>query len=51
MFLQLVRDVNNPGNTPANVRALFQYHPLQITALVETAWRNRQAGAPLCWTS
>jgi hypothetical protein len=44
MFLQLVRDVNNPQNTPANVRALFQYHPLQITALVETAWRNRQTG-------
>jgi len=51
MFLQLVRDVRdardvcNPTNTSANVRALFQYHPLQITALVETAWRNRQANA------
>ena len=44
MFLQLVRDTANPANTPNNVRALFQYHPLQITALVETAWRNRQAG-------
>jgi hypothetical protein len=44
MFLQLVRDTVNPANTPNNVRALFQYHPLQITALVETAWRNRQAG-------
>jgi hypothetical protein len=44
MFLQLVRDAQNPQNTPAHVRALFQYHPLQITALVETAWRNRQTG-------
>jgi hypothetical protein len=44
MFLQLVRDVNNPANTRTNTQSLFQYHPLQITALVETAWRNRQAG-------
>jgi hypothetical protein len=44
MFLQLVRDVANPQNAPANVQALFQYHPLQITALIETAWRNGQAG-------
>jgi hypothetical protein len=44
MFLQLVRDPNNPQNTLANAQALFQYHPLQITALVETAWRNSQAG-------
>jgi len=44
MFLQLVRDNIHPQHTLANVRALFQYHPLQLTALVETAWRNRQAG-------
>jgi hypothetical protein len=44
MFLQLVRDVNNPANSLTNVQSLFQYHPLQITALIETAWRNRQAG-------
>jgi hypothetical protein len=43
MFLQLVRDTVNPAKTPDNVSALFQYHPLQLTALVETAWRNRQA--------
>ena len=44
MFLQLVRDANSPANTLANAQSLFQYHPLQITALIETAWRNRQAG-------
>jgi hypothetical protein len=44
MFLQLVRDVNNPANSLTNAQSLFQYHPLQITALIETAWRNRQAG-------
>jgi len=44
MFLQLVRDVNNPANSLTNAQSLFQYLPLQITALIETAWRNRQAG-------
>jgi hypothetical protein len=45
MFLQLVHD---GVNDEANARALFQYHPVQLMALVETYWRNRNwpAGAP-----
>ncbi len=40
MFLQLVTP---PGMQPAqpNIDSLFLYHPLQLSAIVETFWRNR----------
>src|SRR5215813_1048048 len=47
MFLQLVTPkVPNPPPTvdsvvQENVDSLFIYHPLQISAIVETVWRNR----------
>lgn len=42
MFLQLVTPPP-PALTPVqqNVDSLFIYHPLQISAIVETVWRNR----------
>src|SRR5262249_20001714 len=51
MFLQLVTPkVPNPPPTvdsvvKENVDSLFIYHPLQISAIVETAWRNRYNAA------
>ena len=46
MFLQLVTP-RPPGLTPVqqNVDSLFIYHPLQISAIVETVWRNRYNAA------
>jgi hypothetical protein len=46
MFLQLVTPPP-PGITPVqpNVDSLFIYHPLQISAIVETVWRNRYNAA------
>lgn len=42
MFLQLVTPpVPNAADTQANINSLFLYHPLQISALVETVWRYR----------
>ncbi|HUC09278.1 MAG TPA: hypothetical protein VL985_02495 [Stellaceae bacterium] len=40
MFLQLVTP---PGLQPAqpNIDSLFLYHPLQLSAIVETVWRDR----------
>jgi hypothetical protein len=51
MFRQLVTPSGPPGPlTPAvlnNINSLFVYHPLQISALVETVWLNRlNAGTP-----
>lgn len=46
MFLQLVTPPP-PGPTlvQQNVDSLFIYHPLQISAIVETVWRNRYNAA------
>jgi hypothetical protein len=48
MFLQLVTP-KIPNPPPAvvqqNTDSLFIYHPLQISAIVETAWRNRYNAA------
>jgi hypothetical protein len=44
MFLQLVTDHEDPRRTVSNAIALFQYHPLLITALVERYWGNRYLG-------
>jgi hypothetical protein len=45
MFLQLVTPppFGGPVTSPAqaNVDSLFLYHPLQLSAIVETFWRNR----------
>ena len=42
MFLQLVTPPGGSSTTALqNVDSLFLYHPLQISALVETVWRNR----------
>lgn len=42
MFLQLVTPTPpNPAAAQQNTDSLFIYHPLQISAIVETAWRNR----------
>ena len=46
MFRQLVTP-SPPNGTAAqaNVNSLFTYHPLQISAIVETVWRNRYNSA------
>jgi hypothetical protein len=41
MFLQLVTPPGPSVIVPQNVDSLFIYHPLQISAIVETTWRNR----------
>jgi hypothetical protein len=42
MFLQLVTPPGGSSTSALqNVDSLFLYHPLQISALVETVWRNR----------
>jgi len=54
MFRQLVTVGPNPGNRLNNINSLFTYHPLQISALVETVWQNRynaatsQTSSPFC---
>ncbi len=45
MFRQLVTLAGNSTQTLANVNSLFTYHPLQISAMVETVWRNRYNSA------
>ena len=42
MFRQLV---GNGATVTANINSLFTYHPLQISALVETVWLNRANAA------
>ena len=58
MFRQLVTPAG--GTLPQalnNINSLFTYHPLQISAIVETVWQNRynagnsQTGSPfLPWS-
>jgi hypothetical protein len=46
MFLQLVTPTPpNPAAAQRNTDSLFIYHPLQISAIVETVWRNRYNAA------
>jgi len=45
MFRQLVTVGPNPGNLLNNINSLFTYHPLQISAIVETVWQNRYNAA------
>src|SRR6516225_2456713 len=46
MFLQLVTPTTvDPAAAQRNTDSLFIYHPLQISAIVETAWRNRYNAA------
>ena len=45
MFRQLVTVGPNPGNRLHNINSLFTYHPLQISAIVETVWLNRYNAA------
>ncbi len=45
MFRQLVTP-GSPTPTPTaavvqNINSLFMYHPLQLSALIETVWLNR----------
>src|ERR1700727_1393817 len=51
MFRQLVThgDPNAPLSSTVqnNINSLFVYHPLQISALVETFWLNRNNAATL----
>lgn len=53
MFRQVVTPtLANQGNVFDNINSLFVYHPLQISAIVETVWLNRnnatnpQTGSP-----
>src|SRR5215472_2966765 len=50
MFLQLVTphagDAPNSLNVIQNINSLFTYHPLQLSALIETVWLNRYDAAP-----
>lgn len=44
MFRQLVTPPpadTNPVDLTNNINSLFVYHPLQISALIETVWLNR----------
>ena len=46
MFLQLVTPTTvDPAAAQRKTDSLFIYHPLQISAIVETAWRNRYNAA------
>lgn len=49
MFRQLVTPGHIGGNLTAavmnNINSLFVYHPLQISALIETVWLNRNNAA------
>lgn len=49
MFRQLVTPGNPGGNLTLavmnNINSLFVYHPLQISALIETVWLNRNNAA------
>jgi hypothetical protein len=44
MFRQLVTEAN-AAQVLKNVNSLFVYHPLQISAIVETVWLNRNNAA------
>jgi hypothetical protein len=44
MFRQLVT-APNPADQLNNINSLFTYHPLQISAIVETVWQNRYNAA------
>lgn len=50
MFLQLVTphlgDAPNSSNVIQNINSLFTYHPLQLSALIETVWLNRYDASP-----
>lgn len=48
MFHQLVAVPHDPTATAANAAALFEYHPMRISALIETYWGSRAwpAGFP-----
>ena len=51
MFLQLVTPPTpNPVLAQRSVDSLFLYTPLQISALVETVWRNRYNAASASFT-
>jgi hypothetical protein len=43
MFLQLATNPI-PATTESNARKLFTFHPLVISGLIETGWRNRYTG-------
>src|SRR6516225_7229437 len=46
MFLQLVTPTHpDPAAAQQNTDSLFINHPLQVSAIVETAWRNRYNAA------
>jgi hypothetical protein len=45
MFRQLVSVGPVPGNLQNNINSLFTYHPLQLSAIVETVWLNRYNAA------
>jgi hypothetical protein len=48
MFNQLVTtDPPNPAQVVNNINSLFTYSPLQISAIVETVWLNRNNAASL----
>jgi hypothetical protein len=54
MFRQLVTP--QPGMLPSsavinNINSLFSYHPLQLSAIIETVWRNRYNAAPTAISS
>src|SRR5258708_6712108 len=45
MFRQLVTPPPGVGNVNDNINSLFIYHPLQISAIIETVWLNRNNAA------
>ena len=44
MFRQLVTPTT-PASPLNNINSLFTYHPLQVSAIVETVWLNRNNAA------
>src|ERR1700722_17838925 len=41
----MFRKIVSGANVNANINSLFTYHPLQLSALVETVWLNRNNAA------